>query len=83
LTKDYNKISLRRSRDGDATNSSKDPLQEIGGPMTRSKTMRMNRSITVAYQLASELRLLKSGFIYSTVVYHLVSLVLFLLNPLY
>jgi hypothetical protein len=31
--------------DGDATNSSKDPLHEIGGPMTRSKTMRMNQAL--------------------------------------
>ncbi|CAJ2674376.1 unnamed protein product [Trifolium pratense] len=29
----------------DGTDSSKDPLHEIGGPMTRSKTMRMNQAL--------------------------------------
>jgi hypothetical protein len=31
--------------DEDATNSSKDHLHEIGGPMTRSKIMRMNQAL--------------------------------------
>jgi hypothetical protein len=31
--------------DGDATNSSKDLLHEIGGPMSRSKIMSMNQAL--------------------------------------